>query len=155
MTCNLNSNSIMNSNSQTKQNLRIAKRMPELIFDIDIESRLIIMKQQKSDKAFVLQYVGSDKNPTNKDLISGIEQAIKYYDVTSARLLIISDPSYVIPEPSSIMKCVMLSLDEIIKLKMVKAEELIRGRKGIHFVAVSRINDTGDQASVGFFKPLE
>ncbi len=143
----------MSSNSQKKHNLRIAKRIPELIYDIDTETINIILKLNEDNKVFVLHYIGN-KNPTNSELVSGIDQSIKYYNISTARVVIVDDPS-IIPNESSIMKCIMIPLDDVIKAGMINPKEIVRGRKGIHFVASSRINNTGDQASVGFFKPLE
>lgn len=144
----------MSSNSQKKHNLRIAERIPELIYDIDTETIETIIKLHEKDKVFVLQYVGN-KNPTNSELINGIQQSIKYYNFSNSNVVIINDSSTDLPKQNSIMKCVIMTLDDVIKANMVKANEVIRGRNGIHFIAASKINNKGDQVSIGFFKPLE
>lgn len=139
-----------------KQNLKIAQSIPHLIDEIDEETIKILLDftKESPNKVIVLQYIGTDENPGTDILLRGIEQSIKYYNISQARVVIVSDPNFVSPVQSDIMKCVTMTLVETVKAKMMNLKDVIRDRKGIQFVAVSRIGNTGNQVNIGFFKPL-
>jgi len=147
----------MSSNdNKRKKNLKIAQSIPCLIDEIDEETIKILLNLngEGTKKVIVLQYIGTDENPSNDVLLRGIEQSIKYYNVSNARIMIISDPMCTPPVQSEVIRCVTMTFVGAIKAKMMNLKEVIRDQKGIQFVAVSRIGNTGDQANVGFFKPL-